>query len=48
MKLPVEGVSLIKLHRRSGKLSYLIYPDFDTDPHPALQRCVRLCLRTAS
>src|SRR5262249_1860051 len=22
------------------------YPDFDTDPHPALLRCVRLSLRT--
>ena len=46
MKLPVEGATLIKIHRRSGKLSYLIYPDFETDPHPALQRCVRLSLRT--
>jgi DNA phosphorothioation-associated putative methyltransferase len=42
----VEGANIIKIHRRSGKLSYLIYPDFDTDPHPALQRCVRLSLRT--
>jgi DNA phosphorothioation-associated putative methyltransferase len=42
----VEGANLIKIHRRSGKLSYLVYPDFDTDPHPALLRCVRLCLRT--
>src|SRR5213076_2208764 len=42
----VEGANLIKIHRRSGKLSYLVYPDFDTDPHPALERCVRLNLRT--
>ncbi|TMQ33601.1 MAG: DNA phosphorothioation-associated putative methyltransferase [Planctomycetota bacterium] len=42
----VEGANIIKIHRRSGKLSYLVYPDFDTDPHPALERCVRLCLRT--
>ena len=42
----VEGANLIKIHRRSGKLSYLIYPDFDTDPHPALLRCVKLSLRT--
>ena len=42
----VEGANLIKIHRRTGKLSYLIYPEFDTDPHPALQRCVRLNLRT--
>src|SRR5262245_39001047 len=38
--------NVIKIHRRSGKLSYLVYPHFETDPHPALARCVRLCLRT--
>ncbi len=42
----VEGANIIKIHRRSGKLSYLIYPDFETDPHPALLRCVRLALRS--
>jgi DNA phosphorothioation-associated putative methyltransferase len=42
----VEGANVIKIHRRSGKLSYLVYPDFDTDPHPALLRWVRLNLRS--
>ena len=42
----VEGANIIKIHRRSGKLSYLVYPDFETDPHPALMRCVKLNLRT--
>src|SRR5207244_2803498 len=42
----VEGANVIKIHRRSGKLSYLVYPDFDDDPHPALLRCVKLNLRT--
>jgi DNA phosphorothioation-associated putative methyltransferase len=42
----VEGANLIKIHRRSGKLCYLAYPDFDNDPHPALLRCVKLNLRT--
>jgi DNA phosphorothioation-associated putative methyltransferase len=41
----VEGANIIKIHHRSGKLSYLVYPDFETDPHPALLRCVRLSLR---
>lgn len=41
----IEGGNLVKIHRRSGKLSYLAYPDFDTDPHPALLRSVRLNLR---
>jgi DNA phosphorothioation-associated putative methyltransferase len=42
----VEGANLIKIHRRSGKISYLVYPDFERDPHPALLRCVKLNLRS--
>jgi DNA phosphorothioation-associated putative methyltransferase len=42
----IEGANIIKIHRRSGKLSYLSYPEFEDDPHPALLRCVRLSLRT--
>jgi DNA phosphorothioation-associated putative methyltransferase len=42
----VEGANVIKIHRRSGKLSYLVYPGFEDDPHPALLRCVKLNLRT--
>lgn len=42
----VEGANVIKIHRRSGKLSYLIYPEFEDNPHPALLRCVKLNLRT--
>jgi DNA phosphorothioation-associated putative methyltransferase len=42
----IEGASLIKLHRHSGKVSYLVYPDFDADPHPALSRSIKLNLRT--
>jgi DNA phosphorothioation-associated putative methyltransferase len=42
----VEGANLVKIHRRTGKLSYLVHPDFETEPHPALLRCVKLNLRT--
>jgi DNA phosphorothioation-associated putative methyltransferase len=42
----VEGANVIKIHRRSGKLSYLVYPEFDEDPHPALLRSIRVNLRT--
>jgi DNA phosphorothioation-associated putative methyltransferase len=42
----LDGANLIKLHRQSGKVSYLVYPDFETDPHPALRRSVKLSLRT--
>jgi DNA phosphorothioation-associated putative methyltransferase len=36
----------MKLHRQSGKVSYLAYPEFESDPHPALLRSVKLSLRT--
>ena len=42
----IDGANLIKLHRHSGKVSYLVYPEFETDPHPALVRSVKLSLRT--
>ena len=42
----IEGANLIKLHRQSGKVSYLVYPDFETDPHPALLRSIKLNLRS--
>jgi hypothetical protein len=38
--------NLIKLLRHSGKVSYLAYHDFETNPHPALLRSVKLSLRT--
>jgi DNA phosphorothioation-associated putative methyltransferase len=42
----IDGANLIKLHRQSGKVSYLVYPDFESDPHPAIQRSIKLSLRT--
>jgi DNA phosphorothioation-associated putative methyltransferase len=42
----VEGANVIKLHRHSGKISYLVYPEFEADPHLALLRSVKLSLRT--
>jgi DNA phosphorothioation-associated putative methyltransferase len=42
----IEGANIVKFHRHSGKLSYLAYPNFDRDPHPALLRSVKLSLRT--
>jgi DNA phosphorothioation-associated putative methyltransferase len=42
----IEGANVVKIHRRSGKLSYLVYPEFENDPHPALLRSVRVNLRT--
>jgi DNA phosphorothioation-associated putative methyltransferase len=32
----IEGANVIKLHRNRFAISYLYYPEFDTDAHPAL------------
>lgn len=32
----VDEANLIKLHRDEPKVSYLSYPDFDSNPHPSL------------
>ena len=32
----VDGLTLVKLSRRRPRISYLVYPDFDRDGHPAL------------
>jgi len=42
----IEGANLIKIHRFSGKISYLAYPDFEADPHPSLARSVKLNMRS--
>jgi DNA phosphorothioation-associated putative methyltransferase len=32
----VDGANVVKLYRDSPRVSYLSYPDFEADPHPAL------------
>jgi hypothetical protein len=32
----VDDANLVKFHLDKPRVSYLVYPDFDTDPHPAL------------
>jgi DNA phosphorothioation-associated putative methyltransferase len=42
----VEGANIVKMHRSEFRVSYLSYPDFETDPHPALAGSVRVDLQT--
>jgi DNA phosphorothioation-associated putative methyltransferase len=42
----VEKVTLIKFSTNKPKISYLFYPDFDTDPHPALEASIQVDLET--
>ncbi len=42
----IDAANVVKLHRFSGKVSYLAYPDFEKDPHPALRLRVKVTLPT--
>lgn len=42
----VDGANIIKLHREEPQISYLSYPDFNRDPHPALVASLIVPLQT--
>lgn len=42
----VEGANIIKLHRGEPKISYLSYPDFESNPHPPLAESLNVHLQT--
>jgi len=42
----VEDANVVKLHRRVPQISYLAYPHFDRDPHPALMGSLIVHLQT--
>lgn len=42
----VDGGNIVKLARGGARVSYLSYPDFETDPHPCLAQSVSVGLQT--
>ncbi|MGC8714842.1 MAG: DNA phosphorothioation-associated putative methyltransferase [Leptodesmis sp.] len=40
-----QEANVVKFHFRQPRISYLFYPDFDTDPHPALHTSMQIDLR---
>ncbi|KAM3100087.1 DNA phosphorothioation-associated putative methyltransferase [Phormidesmis sp. 146-12] len=40
-----EEANVIKFHCRKPKITYLVYPEFDADPHPALHSSMQIDLR---
>ncbi|MBD2028299.1 DNA phosphorothioation-associated putative methyltransferase [Leptolyngbya sp. FACHB-711] len=40
-----QEANVVKFHFRKPKISYLFYPNFDTDPHPALHTIMEIDLR---
>jgi DNA phosphorothioation-associated putative methyltransferase len=44
----IDEANIIKLHRFSGKVSYISYPDFEKKAHPALRQRIKVSLPTLS
>lgn len=44
----IDEANVIKLHRFSGKVSYVSYPDFEKLPHPPLRQRIKISLPTLS
>jgi len=42
----VDGANIVKLHRGEPRISYLAYPAFETDAHPALAMSIVVSLQT--
>ncbi|MBD2250125.1 DNA phosphorothioation-associated putative methyltransferase [Nostoc parmelioides] len=42
----VDGATLIKYYTDQPQISYLFYPEFDTDPHPSLKASITIDLKT--
>ena len=42
----VDGANVVKLHTGEPKVSYLCYPEFESDPHPALATSLTIHLQT--
>ncbi|HEY9646844.1 MAG TPA: DNA phosphorothioation-associated putative methyltransferase [Chroococcidiopsis sp.] len=40
-----QDANVVKFHCRKPKISYLFYPNFDTDPHPVLHTSMTIDLR---
>jgi DNA phosphorothioation-associated putative methyltransferase len=40
-----QEATVVKFHCRKPKITYLVYPDFDADPHPALHTSMQIDLR---
>jgi len=44
----IDEANVIKLHRFSGKVSYVAYPDFEKVPHPPIRQRIKVSLPTLS
>ena len=42
----LDDANVVKLHRYSGKVSYITYSNFERDPHPPLRERIKVSLRS--
>ncbi len=42
----IEGANVVKLNLQTARISYLLYPEFEKDPHPALYGALTVSLDT--
>jgi len=42
----IQNANIIKIHRNTGKVSYMVYGTFDKKAHPILEEAVTVFLRT--
>lgn len=42
----INNITIVKFNTSKPKISYLSYPDFETDPHPALKASIQVDLKT--
>jgi DNA phosphorothioation-associated putative methyltransferase len=42
----VDGATIVKFSTEKPQISYLFYPEFDTDPHPALHTSIKIDFQT--
>lgn len=42
----IDGANIVKISRAEPKVTYLSYPEFDDDPHPALRWSISVNLQT--
>jgi DNA phosphorothioation-associated putative methyltransferase len=45
---PSNAWNLLKIHKNEKAFTFLTYPDFDTDPHPALAEATKININTGS
>src|SRR5690242_17372196 len=45
---PNSSWNLLKIHTDQVAITFLTYPEFDTDPHPALAESTKINLNTGS